>query len=167
MGLAEGSACALCGGEGSLRHRAWHCPATEIARQQSLVSLGLLGFRHDPLVETLFAERGLAPDLRHLYPPALTVADVRFDLAPPFGMFTGSIFIDGSGACKDAVLRRTSCGAVQNDANGKVLGSFHAAVLLLTQTVPGVEAYALCLTLQQCMAPLTVWIECQACVDGV
>ena len=68
-GLVETPECQLCKlTAGALRHRCWECPATAAWRYDHLGQLQLPNLANIQGVSPLFLERGLAPDLRYLWP---------------------------------------------------------------------------------------------------
>ena len=165
--LADSNLCRLCLNEpGTLRHR-WTCDATRVWWLQH-VPQEIASLESSPGVLPVFIERAIAPSLDHLLPPPILTPQVHTHTPLVQGLFTGDIFIDGSGThptCE--ARRRVGSGAVMVDQAGKDFGSVYAPLPLARQTVPSGEAYGLYIVLQMAVPPVRAWVDCQSTIDGV
>jgi len=167
-GLADTPLCCRCReAPGSLLHRAWRCPATAGWRAQALRESDLVGLDVKEGVASVFLERAIAPSLHHLLPAARQTPWVKQLLAPPGGLYTGDVFVDGSGSHPgDKLRRRVGAGISMRTPDGVEVGAAYAAAPLLVQTTPGAEAYAVYLVLEMATVPLRLHTDCADVVAG-
>ena len=102
--------------------------------------------------------------------PALkeVAAYTQWELAPPDGVFTGRVLLDGSGL-RGRCTRRRRCGfaVVMLDNADAVVGILYGALPGPVQSVAAAELWALRALLRHCMPPLDVASDCRFVVDGM
>ncbi|CAK0788080.1 unnamed protein product [Prorocentrum cordatum] len=133
-GKARDGLCRLCGGRGTLRHRAFECDAWLPLRRDAcspelLEGARLVAQRGDAAAE-LFA-RALCPDPALAFPAAAdaALAAPRWFGVPPGSKFAGRVFVDGSArfpALRGA--RRAGWAVVQIGLSRGVIGGMHGIV---------------------------------------
>ena len=91
--------------------------------------------------QKLWVTRLLLPDPLAEYPKPLEESHLMWHRAPPYGVFDGELYVDGSGLhgrCQ--VRRRCEFSVVQTAADGSLLGAVYGALPGPLQTVPGAES---------------------------
>ncbi|CAK0874689.1 unnamed protein product, partial [Prorocentrum cordatum] len=133
-GKARDGLCRLCGGRGTLWHRAFECQAWQMLRRDAcsrelLEGARLVAQRGGAAAE-LFA-RALCPDPALAFPATAdaALAAPRWFGVPPGSKFEGRVFVDGSArfpALRGA--RRAGWAVVQIGLSGEVIGGMHGIV---------------------------------------
>ena len=102
------------------------------------------------------------------HPAPLHESQLVWFRVPPDGVFTGTVYLDGSGLRGWWCARQCRCGfaAVMVDGGGEVVGAIYGALPGPVQSVPAAELWALRVLLRHCMAPLDIASDCQFVVDG-
>ena len=150
---------------GSLRHRHLECEASSLKRLELL----------PPLVrESLEGASAAMLDRLLLPDPGQTLrrvteseAGFRFAPRPPEGVFSGSVFLDGSGYGQTTGAPRSGWAAVALSNEGVAVGVAYGAVLGPIQTVAHAELWALVMVLQLCFPPILIFSDCKYVVEGV
>lgn len=165
--------CQLCGAAvGDLSHRHWNCSVTG-AERDSVVTAGFQRVARSFCAaggwQRLLWSRLLMPDPLFHYPPPLLECEPVWWRIPPDGVFTGKVYLDGSGL-RGTCARRRRCGfavVMIDEVDGGILGAMYGALPGPVQSVAAAELWALRMLLRHCMAPLDVASDCQFVVDGV
>ena len=167
-GYVTDGTCQLClAAAGTLRHRHWECDGTAALRRHA-VDDGVLAASRGPLADIPLWSRALFPDPAKWLQPPTSIPMTYWFKEPSDTLFTGSVYIDGSGSHPtQPALRRIGFGIAAVDSRGHLTGAAYGPAVYFLQNVPASELIALLTLLRHSLPPLAPKSDCQMVVDGI